>query len=164
MQVPGILKITLLEMFNFWFDNSSSSHSGNRKNNFLILGEGPTYGINGGFGSPEKKISISFTKANTTFCLSLHYNGGNTYLSVNGKEIFKFKANNKNANFPTQFCLGSISNGFSNTESREVSFNGNVYAFSVDYNFIDKSGLLNIHNYLMTKNNKKQCSACLLCY
>ena len=112
----------------------------------------------------RKKFSINFTKANTSFCLRLHYNGGNTYLSVNGKEIFKFKANNKNANFPTQFCLGSISNGFSNTESREVSFNGNVYAFSVDYNFVDKSGLLNIHNYLMTKNNKKQCSACLLCY
>ena len=27
-------------------DNSSSSHSENRKNNILILGEGPTYGIN----------------------------------------------------------------------------------------------------------------------
>ena len=30
----------------------------------------------------------------------------------NGKEIFKFKADNKNVNFPTQFCLGIISNGF----------------------------------------------------
>ena len=25
----------------------------------------------------------------------------------------------------------------------------------VDYNFIDKSDILNIHNYLMTKNNIK---------
>ena len=113
---------------------------------FLILGEGPSYGINGSFGSPEKKFSINFTKANTRFCLSLHYNGDNSYLFVNGKEIFKFKADDKNVNFPTQFCPGNISNGFSNTEFREVSFNGNVYDFSVNYNSIDKSDILNIHS------------------
>ena len=38
----------------FVVDNSSSSHSDNRKNNFLTLGENPTYGINESFGSPEK--------------------------------------------------------------------------------------------------------------
>ena len=40
--------------------------------------------------------------------------------------------------------------------------------FSVDYNSIDKSDILNIHKYLMTKDNIKQCSAllnkCLLYY
>ena len=77
----------------------------------------------------------------------MHYNGDNGYLFVNGKEIFKFKAENKNVNFPTQFCLA--------TESREVSLNGNVYNFSVDYNSGDKSDVLNIHEYLMTKNNIK---------
>ena len=127
----------------------------NRKNNFLILGEDPTYGINGGFGSPEKKFGINFTKANTTFCLSLHYNADNGYLFVNGKKIFKFKADNKNVNFPTQFCLGSISNGFSATESREVSSKGNVYNVSVDYNSTDESDILNIYKYLITKNNIK---------
>ena len=97
-----------------------------------------------------KIINIIKNKANTKFCLSLHYNGDNSYLFVNGKEIFKFKAGNKNVNFPTQFCLGSISNGLIALESREVSLNGNVYDFSVDYNFIDKSDILNIHKYLMT--------------
>ena len=29
--------------------------------------------------------------------------------------------------------------------------------FSVDYNSIDKPGILNIHEYLNTKNNIKQC-------
>ena len=66
-------------------------------------------------GSPEKTFSFNFIKANTKFCLSLHYNADNGYLFVNGKEIFKFKANNKNVNSPIQFCLGSISNEFSNT-------------------------------------------------
>ena len=74
---------------------------------------------------------------------------------VNGKKIFKFKADNKIVNFPTKFCLGSISNGFSATESREVSLNGNVYGFSVDYNSIGKSDILNIHKYLITKNKIK---------
>ena len=88
-------------------------------------------------------------------CLSLHYNADNSYLSVKGKEIFKFKTDNKTFNFSTQYCLGSISNGFSAHESREISLNGNVYDFSVDYDSIDKSDILNIHKYLMTKTNIK---------
>ena len=74
------------------------------------------------------------------------------------KKIFKFKADNKNVNFATQFCLGSISTGFGTTESREVSLKGNVYDFSIDYNAVDKSDILNIHKYLFVKNNIKQCS------
>ena len=116
----------------FGADNTSSSYSDNLKNNLLILGEGPTYGINGSFGSPEKEFSINFTKANTRFCLSLHYNADNSYLFVNEKETVKFKADIKNVNFPTEFCLGSISNGFCATESTEISLNRNVFDFLVD--------------------------------
>ena len=83
----------------------------------------------------------------------MHYNSDNSYLFVNGIEIYKFKASNKNINFPTQFCLASISNGFSALESREVSLNGNGYDFSADYNSVDKSNILIIHKYLMIKNN-----------
>ena len=116
----------------------------------------------------REKISVDFSKVNTEFCLSLHYNADNSNLFVNGREIFNFKADNNNFNFSTQFCLGSISNGFSATESRKVSLNGNAYDFSVDYNSIDKSDILNIQKYLMTRNNIKQCPAllnkCLLYY
>ena len=73
--------------------------------------------------------------------MSLHYNDDNSYLFVNGKEIIKFKADNENVKFPTQFCLGSISDGFSATESREVFLNGNINDFSVDYNSSDKSDI-----------------------
>ena len=121
----------------FDVNNSSSSHSDNRKNNFLT-GEDPTFEVNGKFGSPEKKISINFIKANTKFSLSLHYNADNSYLFANSKEIFKLKANNENVNFPTRFCLGSISNEFRNIESREAFLNGNVCDYLVDYNSIDK--------------------------
>ena len=78
----------------------------------------PTFGINGSCCSPGKRFSINFSKAKTNFCLSLHYNADNSYLFVNGKEIFKFKADNKNVNFPTQYCLGIISNGFSAGEPK----------------------------------------------
>ena len=134
----------------FGVANSLSPHSDNRKNNFLILGKSSTFGSNRSFDAPKKKFDISFSKANTKFCLSLHYKGGNNYLFVNGKEIFKFKAGNKNANFTTQFCLGNISDRLGALESREVSLNGNVYDFPVD-----KSDILNIHKYLMIKNNRK---------
>ena len=35
---------------------------------------------------------MNFTKNDVKFCLSLHYNGANSYLFVNGTEIIKFKA------------------------------------------------------------------------
>ena len=120
-----------------------------------MLGEGATFGINERFSSIEKKFRINFSIAHTKFCLSLYYNVDNTYLFVHKQEILKFKANNKSVNFPTQFYLESISNGFSATEYREVSLIGNVYDFSITYNSIDKSDILNIDKYLMTKNNIK---------
>ena len=49
----------------------------------------------------KKKIDINYSKAKTKFCLSLHYNDDNSYLFVNGKEIYKLKASNKNVNFPS---------------------------------------------------------------
>ena len=87
---------------------------------------------------------------------------------VNCYLFVKFKADNKNVNFSTQLCLGSILNGFCNTESKEVSLNEYVYDCSVDYNAIDKSEILNIFKYLMTKNNIKYClvllNKCFLYY
>ena len=45
-------------VINFGVDNSSSSHSDNRKNNFLILGEVPTYGINGSPALDHQRKSL----------------------------------------------------------------------------------------------------------
>ena len=69
------------------------------------------------------------------------YNGDNSYLFVNGKEIYKLKANIKNVDFPSQIYLGSISNKFW-AISREVSLKENVYDFSFDYTATDKSNIL----------------------
>ena len=88
-----------------------------------MLGEGPNFGNNGSFSSPEKKFDVDFCKENTKVFLSLHYNADSSYLFVNRKEIFNFKADNKNANLSTQFCLGSIYNEFSIIEFRGVPLN-----------------------------------------
>ena len=52
--------------------------------------------------------SINFTENNKKFCLVLHYNGTNSYSFVNGREIYKFKANNSEI-VATPLCLGNIS-------------------------------------------------------
>ena len=71
---------------------SSSVHVDNKKKDILILGEDPTQGLDGTTLTAEKKYSINFTENHKKFYLSLHYNGLNSYLFVNGTEIIKSKA------------------------------------------------------------------------
>ena len=47
------------------------------------------------------------------------------------KKICNFKANNKNVNFPTQFCVGNMSEIFVYVKYEEASFKRNAYDFSV---------------------------------
>ena len=58
----------------FGVDMSSSVHIDNKKKYILILGEGPTQGLDGTALTAEKEYSINFIKGNTIFCLSLYYN------------------------------------------------------------------------------------------
>ena len=48
-------------------------------------------------------------------------------------------------------------------EQTKISLPVHVYDFSVDYSLIKKEGELNVHKYLMVKNNVKKCLD-LLCY
>ena len=57
--------------------------------------------------SAEKIYSINFTEHNKKFCLSLYYNGANSYLFVNGTEIIKLKAKDSEI-AATPLCLGNI--------------------------------------------------------
>ena len=84
----------------------------------------------------RKKISINFSKANTKFFLSLHYNGGESYLHVNKTEIYKFKV--KFNIIWHNFCLGSASKDFTIDRQSEISLNVTGYDFLVDHNSIKK--------------------------
>ena len=71
----------------FGADMSSSIHIDNKKKDILVLGRGPTQGLEGTL-TAEKMYSINFTSTRKKYCLSLHYNEANSYLFVNGTEIY----------------------------------------------------------------------------
>ena len=58
---------------------SSSAHANNKTKNIIILGEGIKQGLNDTTLTAEKMYSINFTLIRNKFCLSLHYNGDNSY-------------------------------------------------------------------------------------
>ena len=118
----------------------------NKKKDVLVLGKGPTQGLELTL-TAEKMYSINFTVTKKKFCLSLHYNGVNSYLFVNGTEIYKFKAKF----VATPLCLGNISNDWSIDDMKNAGFNGDVYDFSVGYDATDVDDIENIHKYLMKK-------------
>ena len=82
----------------------------------------------------------------------MHYNKANSYLFVNGTEIYKFKAKDSEI-VASPLCLGNISKDWSVDNMKKTGFNGYVYDFSVDYDAIAFDNILNIHKYLMKKNN-----------
>ena len=108
----------------FGVDNNSLSHTDNLKNDFLILDEGDTFRINKSLGAPEKKLLALKQRQNSAWvCINTNH----SYSFVNRKEIYKFKASNKIVNFPSQFCLGKITNKFDYVDSKDISLKGNVY-------------------------------------
>ena len=101
----------------------------------------------------------------------MHYNGANSYLFVNGKEIVKFKAKDSEI-VASPLYLGNISKDWSKDNVKKTGLNGYAYKFSVDYNNnynndnnnnnnnnnnnIDYSEVIPfIHKYLMEKYNIK---------
>ena len=99
----------------------------------------------------EKLYSINFTKENTKFCLSVHYNGGNSYLFVNGINVIKFKAKDSEI-IAHPLCLGNISKDWTVDKMKKTGLKGYVYGFSVDYNATAVYDISYIHKYLMKKN------------
>ena len=75
----------------------------------LVLGIGPSQGLEHTL-TTEKMYSITFTVTKKKFCLSLHYNGVNSYLFVNGTEIYKFKAKDSEI-VAIPLCLSNVSKG-----------------------------------------------------
>ena len=134
----------------FGVDMSSSDHIDNKKKDILILGKGPIQGLEHTL-TAEKMYSINFTVTRKKFCLSLHYNGANSYLFVNGKEIYKFKAKDSEI-VEAPLCLGNISKDWSVDNIKTTGFNDYVHDFSVDYDAIAVKDILDIHKYLMKKN------------
>ena len=131
----------------FGVDMSSYEHIDNKKKDILVLGKGPSQGL-----EHEKVYSVNFTENNEKYCLSLHYSGANSYLFVNSTEIYKFKVKDSEI-VATPLYLGNISKDWSVDNMKDTGLNGYVYDFSVDYDSIDVDDIKDIHKYLMKKNN-----------
>ena len=119
---------------NFGVDMSSSVHVDIKGKDILTLGKGRTQGLGEHLLTAGKMYSINFTVIRKKFCLSLHYNGAKSYLFVNGTEIIKFK-------------------DWSVDNMKKTGLNGYVHDFSDDYAAIAVNDILDIHNYLMKKND-----------
>ena len=135
----------------FGADMSSSAHIDNKKKDILVLGIGSTQGLEHTL-TVEKIYSINFTVTKKKFCLSRHYNGPNSFLFVNGTEIYKLKAKDSKI-VASPLCLGKISKDWPVDNMKKTGFNGYVYNFSVDYDAIAVDDFKDIHKYLMKKNN-----------
>ena len=121
------------------------------KKDKLVLAKGPTQRLEHNL-TTEKMYSINFTVTKKKFCLSLHYNGTNSYLFLNGMEIIKFKAKDSEIVL-SPLCLGNVSKDWSIDDMKKTGFNGYVYDFSVDYNITDADDIKDIQKYLMKKND-----------
>ena len=82
----------------------------------------------------------------------MHYNGANSYLFVNGTEIHTLEAKDSEV-VATLLCLGNISKDFSLDNMKKAKLNGYVYDFSVYYDDVVVDDILDIHKYLMKKND-----------
>ena len=93
----------------FRVDMSFSKHANNKATNIYVMGKDYITKINDTTIYTEKMFYRNFTDPGKKFILSLHYNGDNSYLFVNGRGELKFKTKsdqiiNKN------LCLGNLSN------------------------------------------------------
>ena len=118
----------------------------------MSLDDDITQGLDDTTLTAEKRYSINFIENNKKFCLSLHYNRANSYLFVNGTGIHKFKSKDSEI-VEDPHCLGNISKDFSADNMNKTGLYGYVYDFSVDYSTIATDKILDIHKYLMEKNN-----------
>ena len=99
----------------FGADMSFSIHKTNRANHIYVMGDGLTQGINDTTVYVEKKYFRNFTEPDVKFVLSLHYNGDDSYLFVNGRQELKFKCKTDQL-VKEKLCIGNLSDQWTASE------------------------------------------------
>ena len=139
----------------FGADMSFSVHATNKANHIYLMGDGLTQGTNDTTIYVEKNYYRNFTGPGKKFVLSLHYNGDNSYLFVNGRQELKFKAKTDQL-VKEKLCMGNLSDKWTASESEKTGLYKNMYDLSVDYQAVVGVGpIYDMHRYLMTKHNIK---------
>ena len=132
----------------FGVHEDSVIHSINKSNNIFIMGDGFVQGINDTTLYAEKIYSQNFTAVNKAFVLSLHYNGDDFYLFVNGKQELKFKAKDDQI-VQEILCLGNISDDWTAANAKKTGLWAEIYDFAVDYTSTNIGDIYNVHRYLI---------------
>ena len=137
----------------FGADMSSSVHATNRANHIYLMDAGPTQGINDTTIYAENNFYRNFTDPGKKFVLSLHYNGDNSYLFVNGRQELKFKAKTDQL-VKEKLCIGNLSDQWITSESEKTGVYGRIYDFVVDYEqIVGVKTIYDMYRYLMIKHN-----------
>ena len=126
-------------------------HANNKANNIYVMSDFIVQGINDTTLYAEKIYSKNFSAVDEKFVLSLHYNGNNSYLFVNGKQELKFKAKDEQI-VKEKLYLGNISDDWTVSNAEKTGLYGEVYNFAVDYTAASVGEIYNVHRYLMKKN------------
>ena len=132
----------------FGVGNSSSVHINGKNRNILVFGEGPTQSLEDAIITSKAKYSINFTESGKRFVLSLHYNRSESFLFVNTVKMYQFRAKDSEIK-PYPSCLSNIYKDFTLDNMKKTGLKGNVWAFSVDYDLINTSKILDIYRFLM---------------
>ena len=82
----------------------------------------------------------------------MHYNGSNSFLFINATKKYLVKAKDSEIK-KYLLSLRNILKDFTGTNMKKPGLNGYVYEFSVDYNIIDTSNVINVHKFLTKKHN-----------
>ena len=136
----------------FGVDESSLVHANNKANNIYVMGDPFVQGINDTTLYAETIYSQNFTQPSKKFVLSLHYNGNDSYLFVNGKQELQFKAKTDHL-IKEKLCIGNLSDQWTTSES-ETGLYGNIYDFIINYKQVAGVKIIyDMHRYLMTKRD-----------
>ena len=137
----------------FGVDMRFSVNATNKANHIYVMGTEFVQGINDSTIHAEKNFYRNFTDPGKKFMPSLHYNGNNSYLFVNGRQELKFKCKTDQLVKET-LCIGNLSDQWTTSESEKTELYGNIYDFVVDYEaIIGIKAIYDMHRYLMTKHN-----------
>ena len=134
-------------------DTSFSIHRNNRAKHIYVMSDGFTQGIHDTTLYVEKKYFRNFTEPNENFVLSLHYNGDDSHLFVNGRQELKFKCKTDQL-VKGKLYIGNLSDQWTTSKSEKTGLYGNIYDLVEHYEqILGVKAIYDIHRYLMTKHN-----------
>ena len=137
----------------FGADMSFSKHANNKRNNIYVKGKDYVQKVNDTTIFAEKIYYRNFTDLGHKFVLSLHYNGNNSFLYVNGNQELKCKAKTDQL-IKEKLCLGNLSDQWATNESEKTGTYGKIYDFVVYYEQITGTDkIIDMHRYLINKHN-----------